>query len=56
LKEGDQKHVDLNTNTAEENVAEIKRLESVGARRVDWPYRPDVPVMADPEGYLFCVC
>lgn len=56
LCEGDQTHLDLNTDSAEENAAEIKRLESLGARRVDWPHRPEVPVMADPEGNLFCIC
>ncbi len=56
LTERNQMHLDLNTDSPEENAAEIKRLESLGARRVDWPYRPDVPVMADPEGNIFCVC
>lgn len=56
LTERNQMHLDLNTDSLEENAAEIKRLESLGARRVDWPYRPDVPVMADPDGNLFCVC
>lgn len=56
LTERNQMHLDLNTDSLEENAAEIKRLESLGARRVEWPYRPDVPVMADPDGNLFCVC
>ena len=55
LTERNQMHLDLNTDSLEENAAEIKRLESLGARRVDWPYRPDVPVMADPDGNIFCV-
>jgi predicted enzyme related to lactoylglutathione lyase len=56
LTEGNRMHLDLNTDSPEENAAEITRLESLGARRVDWPFRPDVPVMADPDGNLFCVC
>lgn len=56
LTERNQMHLDLNTDSLEENAAEITRLESLGARRVDWPYRPEVAVMADPDGNLFCVC
>jgi hypothetical protein len=56
LTERNRMHLDLNTDSPEENAAEIKRLESLGARRVDWPYRPEVSVMADPDGNLFCVC
>lgn len=34
LTERNQMHLDLNTDSPEENAAEIKRLESLGARRV----------------------
>lgn len=51
-------HLDLFTDTREEQQAEVERLVSLGARRVDWPLyppEPDFVVLADPDGNLFCV-
>jgi len=48
-------HLDLYT---EDRDAEVARLESLGARRVEpWQYEPgdDHVVMADPDGNEFCV-
>ena len=57
LDEDDRTHLDLHTDSAVEQQAEIERLLSLGATRVDWEY-PDgarFVVLADPEGNLFCV-
>jgi catechol 2,3-dioxygenase-like lactoylglutathione lyase family enzyme len=51
-------HVDLYAGSAEEQTAEVERLVSLGARRVDWPHYPESPdfvVLADTEGNRFCV-
>jgi catechol 2,3-dioxygenase-like lactoylglutathione lyase family enzyme len=51
-------HLDLLTDTAEEQHAEVRRLIGLGARTVDWqlyPPEPDFVVLADPDGNLFCV-
>lgn len=51
-------HLDLFTDTAEEQRREVRRLIGLGARTVDWdlyPPEPDFVVLADPEGNLFCV-
>lgn len=51
-------HLDLYTDTADEQRAEVERLLALGARRVDWenyPPEPDFVVLADPDGNLFCV-
>ena len=47
-------HLDL---YAHDQAAEVARLESLGARRVEWRYEPDADhvVMADPDGNYFCV-
>ncbi|MCR8670951.1 VOC family protein [Agrococcus sp. HG114] len=48
-------HLDL---YADDQPAEIARLESLGARRVEWSKRPadaDYVIMEDPEGNRFCV-
>ena len=48
-------HLDLYSRTPE---AEIQRLLSLGATRVDWDDYPpgaDFTVLADPEGNRFCV-
>ena len=48
-------HLDL---YAEDQQAEIARLEALGARTVPWRNRPDdadYVVMEDPEGNRFCV-
>ncbi|WP_116200129.1 VOC family protein [Amycolatopsis circi] len=51
-------HLDLYTDTADEQRAEVERLIDLGARRVDWkhyPPKPDFVVLADPDDNLFCV-
>lgn len=51
-------HLDLYADDAADQAAEIDRLVSLGATRVDWdryPENPDFVVMADPEGNRFCV-
>jgi catechol 2,3-dioxygenase-like lactoylglutathione lyase family enzyme len=52
-------HVDLYAGDAADQAAEIERLISLGAERVDWPLYPDEPhdyvVLADPDGNRFCV-
>jgi catechol 2,3-dioxygenase-like lactoylglutathione lyase family enzyme len=51
-------HLDLHVPNAAEQEAEVERLISLGARRVDWdryPEDPDFVVLADPDGNRFCV-
>ena len=51
-------HLDLYTDSAEEQATEVERLISLGGTRVDWdlyPEDPDFVVMADTEGNIFCV-
>ncbi|MCZ9340574.1 VOC family protein [Streptomyces sp. TRM76130] len=51
-------HLDLFTDSAEEQRAEVQRLIGLGARAVDWdlyPPEPDFVVLADPDGNIFCV-
>ena len=51
-------HLDLHVGDAAEQVAEVARLVSLGAERVDWDSYPDDPdfvVLADPEGNRFCI-
>ncbi|KPC83936.1 MULTISPECIES: VOC family protein [Streptomyces] len=51
-------HLDLFTDSAEEQQAEVRRLVGLGARTVDWdlyPPDPDFVVLADPDGNIFCV-
>jgi catechol 2,3-dioxygenase-like lactoylglutathione lyase family enzyme len=57
LDENDRTHLDLHTDSAREQQAEVERLISLGATRVDWTYPPGARfvVLADPEGNLFCV-
>lgn len=47
-------HLDLYASDQE---AEVERLLSIGARRVDWRYPEgaDYVVLADPDGNTFCV-
>lgn len=48
-------HLDL---YAEDQEAEVARLEKLGATRVHWHKQPpdaDYVIMADPEGNRFCV-
>lgn len=57
LDEDDRTHLDLWLGEDEDLEAEIERLVSLGARRVDWVYpeNADFVVLADTEGNLFCV-
>ena len=51
-------HLDLHVADTEEQLAEVERLLSLGAKRVDWdsyPEDPDFVVLADTEGNRFCV-
>jgi predicted enzyme related to lactoylglutathione lyase len=51
-------HLDLAVDDATEQAAEVERLVSLGAGRVDWdlyPADPDFVVLADPDGTRFCV-
>ncbi|GAA1713239.1 VOC family protein [Streptomyces yatensis] len=51
-------HLDLFTETAEEQQAEVQRLIGLGAQAVEWdlyPPEPDFVVLADPDGNIFCV-
>jgi catechol 2,3-dioxygenase-like lactoylglutathione lyase family enzyme len=50
-------HLDLAPRADDDQAAEVARLESLGARRVDVGQPPDSSfvVMADPEGNEFCV-
>ncbi len=57
LDSTDGTHLDLWTDSEEEQLAEVARLETLGATRVEWQYPPeaDFIVLADPVGMLFCV-
>lgn len=57
LDQTDRTHLDLWTDSREEREAEVERLLSLGATRVDWAYPEDADfvVLADTEGNLFCV-
>ncbi|MFJ9886975.1 VOC family protein [Streptomyces sp. NPDC091287] len=51
-------HLDLFTDSAEEQRSEVRRLLGLGAQSVDWdlyPADPDFVVLADPDGNIFCV-
>ncbi|HWU05746.1 MAG TPA: VOC family protein [Streptomyces sp.] len=51
-------HLDLFTDSAEEQQAEVRRLIGLGAQSVAWdlyPPEPDFVVLADPDGNIFCV-
>ncbi|WP_405791697.1 VOC family protein [Streptomyces sp. NBC_01506] len=51
-------HLDLYADDAAEQAAEVARLMSLGAERVDWDRYPDdadFVVLADTEGNRFCV-
>lgn len=55
--EDDRTHLDLWVEDRAEQLAEVERLLSLGARRVEWDYPEDADfiVLADPDGNLFCV-
>jgi len=57
LDEDDRTHLDLWVGSEAEQAAEVERLISLGAKRVDWVYpeEADFVVLADTEGNLFCV-
>jgi catechol 2,3-dioxygenase-like lactoylglutathione lyase family enzyme len=52
-------HLDLYAGDHADQEAEVERLISLGAERVDWPHYPDdahdFVVLADPDGNRFCV-
>jgi hypothetical protein len=57
LDETDRTHLDLHVASEEMQQAEVERLISLGAQRVDWVY-PDganFVVLSDTEGNLFCM-
>lgn len=57
LDQDDRMHLDLWVASTEEQLAEVERLVSLGAKRVAWEYPDDADfvVLADTEGNLFCV-
>jgi catechol 2,3-dioxygenase-like lactoylglutathione lyase family enzyme len=51
-------HLDLHVADTAEQQAEVERLVSLGAERVEWDSYPDDPdfvVLADPDGNRFCI-
>lgn len=58
VQEHPRVHLDLYAGDAADQAAEVERLVSLGATRVDWdryPENADFIVMADTEGNRFCV-
>lgn len=57
LDADDRTHLDLYTDSLEEQAREVDRLLGLGAIRVEWTYPDgaDFVVLADPTGTLFCV-
>lgn len=58
VQEHPRVHLDLYAGDAADQAAEVERLVSLGAQRVDWDLYPDDPdfvVLADPDGNRFCV-
>jgi catechol 2,3-dioxygenase-like lactoylglutathione lyase family enzyme len=57
LDRTDRTHLDLWADGEAEQLAEVERLQRLGATRVDWDYPDgaDFVVLADPDGTLFCV-
>lgn len=58
VQERPRVHLDLYAGDAADQEAEVERLVSLGAERVDWDLYPDDPdfiVLADTEGNRFCV-
>ena len=53
----DRTHLDLWAADEDEQLAEVERLQALGATRVAWDYPEDADfvVLADPDGNLFCV-
>lgn len=57
LDDEDRTHLDLWADDKDDQLAQVERLVSLGASRVEWDYPDDADfiVLADPEGNLFCV-
>ncbi len=58
VQEHPRVHLDLYAGDTADQAAEVERLVSLGAERVDWdlyPADPDFVVLADPDGNRFCV-
>lgn len=57
LDSDDRSHLDLWTDSAQEQAAEVERLVGLGATRVEWDYPDDADfvVLAHPDGTLFCI-
>ena len=57
LDEDDRTHLDLWADVEADQQAEVERLISLGAQRVEWEYPDDADfvVLADQDGNLFCV-
>jgi catechol 2,3-dioxygenase-like lactoylglutathione lyase family enzyme len=57
LDDRDRTHLDLWADGEADQKAEVERLISLGAHRVDWDYPDDADfvVLSDPDGNLFCV-
>ena len=57
LDETDHTHLDLWAANEIEQLAEVERLQALGATRVEWDYPEDADfvVLADPDDNLFCV-
>lgn len=57
LDNTDRTHLDLWTANEAEQLAEVERLQALGATRVEWNYPDDADfvVLVDPDGNLFCV-
>lgn len=58
VQEHPRPHLDLFAGDAPDQAAEVKRLISLGAERVEWDMYPDDAafiVLADTEGNRFCL-
>lgn len=57
LDEADGMHLDLWADDEADQQAQVERLVSLGAQRVEWDYpdEADFVVLADPDGNLFCI-
>ncbi|WP_351235033.1 VOC family protein [Streptomyces sp. NPDC002133] len=58
VQERPRVHLNLYAGDAADQAAEVERLVSLGAGRVDWDHCPDDAdfiVLADPDGNRFCV-
>lgn len=57
LDDQDRMHLDLWADDKADQNAQVSRLISLGAQRIEWDYPDDADfvVLADPDGNLFCV-